>query len=676
MSDTNSLSYRPEVDGLRAVAVCAVIANHFNHSLLLGGFLGVDIFFVISWYVITRSLIGREYRGLGDMLAHFYARRVKRILPALIACVVITAIVGSLFVNPASPDYRTSLTTGLFSLFGLSNLYLFKQAVDYFGSSATLNLFTHTWSLAVEEQFYVLFPALFWYFGFGTLKTTSRNKFIFVMSLLSALSLALFVGMHLLSVSRAYYMFPPRFWELGIGCLVALAPANALTRHGSTWSWSATGVLLIALALPPELQLYTTIAAVIASGVLIMTLQQKHPIYRLLASRLMVSIGLISYSLYLWHWSILALSRWTIGIHLWSAPIQLLTMFGLAALSYVLIERPLRQANWSRFRLGTIAYGLAAATCAAVLVLMLRSGVGEKLYTGAPADMAAKGAESLFDGKRLSGIVQWRARDCILSSDMEVGKKIDLNHCTLGGQLPNAPRFLVIGNSYSAAELEMYGAVPDAALGSISVTSTWGASATPSLENKSAWSKANTYYWNEVIPLLVAQLKEGDVLVMINDLSDLAPVTNTRSNQEKLDTLKGDLTHLAESLDAKGVKIIFQAGTPFLRDAQCPPDAALNQWFNFGQNTPCSYHTRTYTISRLAALNDTLIQVQRENANFFILDLMPVLCPEDICRFQDRNGVFLYRDIFSHPSLEAGALSHSAFLAVAKRATAAPVPTS
>lgn len=150
-------SYRPEIDGLRAVAVLAVMINHFDPDLLPGGYLGVDVFFVISGCVITASLM-REERAVGmlSMMTHFYRRRVKRIQPALVVCVAVVSLFICFF-NP-SPDQ--SLWTGLASLAGASNIYLLDKSTDYFASSSELNPFLHTWSLGVEEQFYLLYPIL------------------------------------------------------------------------------------------------------------------------------------------------------------------------------------------------------------------------------------------------------------------------------------------------------------------------------------------------------------------------------------------------------------------------------------------------------------------------------------------------------------------------------------
>jgi peptidoglycan/LPS O-acetylase OafA/YrhL len=154
-------SYRPEIDGIRAFAIIAVIINHFSKEVLPSGYLGVDIFFAISGFVITSSLAQRTNKNFGDFLTEFYSKRIKRLVPALIFFVVISSISICLF----SSAPGTSLKAGILSLAGLSNLYFLGKTTDYFAASTELNIFIHTWSLGVEEQFYFLFPFIAWLTG-------------------------------------------------------------------------------------------------------------------------------------------------------------------------------------------------------------------------------------------------------------------------------------------------------------------------------------------------------------------------------------------------------------------------------------------------------------------------------------------------------------------------------
>jgi peptidoglycan/LPS O-acetylase OafA/YrhL len=205
---TRKNPYRLEIDGLRALAVTAVIINHFNKDLLPSGYLGVDIFFVISGYVITSSLANRQSRSFRDFITGFYERRIKRLVPALAAFVLATSILISL----VNPDPGSALKTGIFSLFGISNMSLFQQSVNYFAESTELNPFTHTWSLGVEEQFYLLFPFLIWFSGFGRQAQNGARNLFFWTGALTMVSLASFIFLYQTNQPAAYFLMPPRFW--------------------------------------------------------------------------------------------------------------------------------------------------------------------------------------------------------------------------------------------------------------------------------------------------------------------------------------------------------------------------------------------------------------------------------------------------------------------------------
>ena len=307
---------RPEIDGLRAFAVAAVIINHFNKDILPGGYLGVDIFFVISGYVITSSLAGRPSKNFKDFISGFYERRIKRLVPALSAFVLIASITICLF----NPNPEPSLRTGLTSLFGLSNLYLLKQSTDYFAQSTELNVFTHTWSLGVEEQFYILFPFLIWFSGFSQqTKNGARNLFLLVGALTVA-SLIGFLYLYQSNQPAAYFLMPSRFWEMASGCLIFIVFQKSKRFEQYLKRFPSFIVMLLIIAvmyLPISIAAISTIAVVILSSILIGSLEKGTSTFKFLTNSRVVYIGLISYSLYLWHWGVLSISRWTVGIHWW-----------------------------------------------------------------------------------------------------------------------------------------------------------------------------------------------------------------------------------------------------------------------------------------------------------------------------------------------------------------------
>ncbi len=339
--------YRPEIDGLRAFAVIAVIINHFNKEILPNGYLGVDIFFVISGFVITSSLYQRPSKNFKDFISGFYERRIKRLVPALSVFVLVMSIAICLF----NPVPILSLRTGLTSLFGLSNLYLLKQSTDYFALSTELNVFTHTWSLGVEEQFYILFPFLIWFSGFGRqTKNGSRNLFLTV-STLTIASLIGFLYLYPTNQPAAYFLMPSRLWEMASGCLLFIGFQKRKSIEQLLEKVPPIILLTLIIGvmyLPISLATVSTILVVFLSMLLIGSLKKGTKLYTFFTNSKVVYIGLISYSLYLWHWGVLSISRWTIGIHWWSLPFQLALIFGIAIASYQYIETPLRKGYWFR----------------------------------------------------------------------------------------------------------------------------------------------------------------------------------------------------------------------------------------------------------------------------------------------------------------------------------------
>jgi len=362
-SNSRTSRYLPEIDGLRAFAVVAVIINHFNKDLLPCGYLGVDIFFVISGYVITSSLANRKSKNIQEFVTAFYGRRIKRLVPALVVFIVITSILITLF----NPDPNAAIKTGISALFGLSNLYLLKQSTNYFAQSTELNPFAHTWSLGVEEQFYFIFPFLFWYSGFGQQKPGGERKLLAWVGAITIASLTGFIYLYETNQPAAYFLLMPRFWEIAAGCLVFVGfqSRSRLKKSLDQIPLSLVVVSMVAImVLPTTLAVPNTIGIVVLTSLLIACLNKEVLTYKLYTNKSVLYVGRISYSLYLWHWTVLSISRWTTGIYWWSAPIQIALMTALSIASYSLIEKPFRKdLPWSRLGLATrMALVYATAT--------------------------------------------------------------------------------------------------------------------------------------------------------------------------------------------------------------------------------------------------------------------------------------------------------------------------
>jgi len=654
--------YRPDIDGLRAGAVLAVIVNHFDPGLLPGGYLGVDIFFVISGYVITGSLTNYPHATLSSFITSFYARRMKRLLPVLCAFVLVTVLLGSLFVYPSKEEYKNSLMAALYAILGSSNIYLYLRSVDYFGASAELNLFSHTWSLGVEEQFYVIYPFLLW----CTFLRQGKARFGPV-TILSIACMASFVGYivaNKVNPMQAYFLMPPRFWELGAGCIAYFVTPPGTPKTAAPIAIVSFLALCFSLFPDESAGLYMTPVAVLSTAFLIAWTKPGGPMCNFLCAKPLVWIGLISYSLYLWHWSVFVIARLTFGLTYESAPILILIIFGLASLSYYYVELPFRTMSWGKSGLRAILKGGLLIVLSFTIVQLILVPFRGAFYLGEKTSLIDKGIHTLAAQRYRQGQLLWTPKDCVLQSDSDVGKKINLVGCALRSEHAAKRRFLVIGNSFSAAEFEMYSVLDDEGLGQVSATSAWAVPPVPQSEYAPPWAKSNAYYWDSVIPSLLGELKAGDVVIMVNDLTVLSPHNSSEPN--RIDVFKQALASIARSLEPKGIQIIFQGGLPFMRDAHCNPDLAKPQWFHVGGQELCRYYSRADSLKRLSPITEAIIELSREYKNFHVLDLFDVYCPGSVCRFYTDDGIFLYRDAI-HPSVEANLRARGPFLELVKK---------
>jgi peptidoglycan/LPS O-acetylase OafA/YrhL len=397
------MRYRPEVDGLRSVAVVPVILFHAGLSAIRGGFVGVDVFFVISGYLITSIIIDQHQRGTFSLL-DFYARRARRILPALFLVVLCMVPFAWLWMVPGQLREASQSVVAV-SVFA-SNV-LFWLHSGYFDRLAAERPLLHTWSLGVEEQFYLLFPVTFlllWRFGKRWLGA--------VVVALAIVSLTLAEYWQPWDASAAFYLLPTRAWELAIGVLCALSQF----KQGQLKSelLSAVGLVLIATSVfvydetVPFPSLYTLVP-VGGTALVILFAAQHTRTARLLSARPLVGIGLVSYSAYLWHQPLFALAR----IRSFEPPgtFVMLALSGLSVLlayvSWRFVEQPIRHfRGWSPSRVLVVA--------AAVSAVFLGIGAWGYLTDGFRTVKTTGEQRALLDHARISpkrGACHTRGRD-------------------------------------------------------------------------------------------------------------------------------------------------------------------------------------------------------------------------------------------------------------------------
>ena len=357
-----SIPFRPDIEGSRALAVGLVIASHARLPFLRGGFVGVDIFFVLSGYLIT-SLLMREISSSGTVnFTRFYARRARRLLPAAITMILVVCGAEAIIMNPLAQftTLKAALATVLYS----SNLYFAHLQLQYFFQPSATNPLLHTWSLAVEEQFYLIWPVLLLFLARAIKSARGRS---IALAAISLASFALCVWLTERNSILAFFETQARVWEFGAGGLLVFIPERWLTERRRLWSWFG-GIGLITLIVGAELihdSMYPGyVAAIPVLGTLLLLLAgvgaPESPALRLLSTRPAQATGRLSYSLYLWHWPVLVIGQQLIPNA--SVPIRLGLIAGaclIAAATYGAIEAPIRFQPFLIARSG-LTLGLAA----------------------------------------------------------------------------------------------------------------------------------------------------------------------------------------------------------------------------------------------------------------------------------------------------------------------------
>lgn len=377
--------YLPHIDGLRALAVIAVILYHANVPFLTGGFAGVDVFFTISGFVITRLVIAEIAEGTFSVFG-FYARRIRRLLPALLPVLLAVAALGWFVMLP--DDYANLGNAIIATLLFCANIFFWREA-DYFITSTKTEPLLNMWSLGVEEQFYLFAPFLL----LGLVKL-ARGRFL--LSALAVLALASFF-LSLWALPRSpvatFYLLPMRAWEIILGSMLAVAMRGgaigalvvkggslntALTSLGLAMLFWSFFVLDSATPFPGAAALPACLgtAMVIAGG----TNAVARP---LLENRAALAIGLVSYAAYLWHWPLLALWRYrNFGDLVWQegVPILLLSLC-LAVASYRLVEGPFRHGRWRGLPAPWLALGVAIPVLVTGILLRVGDGFPQRVST-------------------------------------------------------------------------------------------------------------------------------------------------------------------------------------------------------------------------------------------------------------------------------------------------------
>ena len=661
LSPVTRTPYFPYIDGLRALAVLAVLIYHLHASWLPGGFVGVDVFFVISGFVVSASIDSFQGRNPFHFFAYFYARRIKRIFPALIVCLLVTAYMTALLV-PSSWLSDVNQRVGLSAFFGLSNFLLAQTGRDYFAPTTEFNPYTHTWSLAVEEQFYLVFPLLFMAWLIGP-KGRVASIGLFVVGAIASMIFAYWQS-HVAPTS-AYFLSPSRFWELAAGVLLFQLTQQkpVLTNPTPGKARGIFGLLSLLLLLgalaftsPLDFPFPGALFAVIGTVGVIYCLHRHDELSRLhavLGSKPLVSIGRISYSLYLWHWPVFVLFRWTVGLDaVWTRIAAVVLAFALAYASYRWVENPVRHSRVLR-RVPQFALVLIGLACiggswwAAGKIVLSEPQISMSTVTLNPDVWYPHGPATDVNHP-----------GCIADPEyinVEGTTKLMFKPHGCQPERPVATNTIyVIGDSHAMAYEGMFKQYALRNARNVVVYSNGGCPFVAlqpwrDIENP-------TCMRNQEISLrdLRANVKPGDVLFLpslrVTRLSDQwVGISEATADREMLGAkgyarrrraVVAAVDTLKEFAD-NGVQIVFEGPKPVFK----APPFRCGDWFN-ANNPICApgFSVSKMILNRYRQpILRSLTDITRQLPNATVWDPFPILCPEEYC-YAFREGKPLYLD--------------------------------
>lgn len=638
------LAYQNELQGLRAIAVIAVILAHAKIGLFSGGFIGVDIFFVLSGYLISKILILENQCDGTVNLLNFYSRRIKRLLPSLTLMIVMTTLLSSYLLPKA--DFLVLTSSWLSALTWTSNFYFALENVDYFATSVSKDIFLHTWSLAVEEQFYLLWPLLF---ISGTLRiatnsktsTVGRPSFFKVILILALLSFLAMLYLIKTNPHHAYYLMPSRIWQFCFGAFVAiihirsdnpqvLSTTNAnLASTAGIIGLTTLGGGIVGLNANLTYPGFWALIPSVGTALIIWSCNQNKTglVAHILSHPVLVWIGDRSYSLYLWHWPILVL-----GFILYPEPnLNHLLLFVLcfvliSMLNYRLVEIPFWKGKFSRKSpLKTILIALLATAIAVSLTLKERSNISKKISM-ANNEMALtiNRARSDLPAIYSLGCDTWysdaEVMPCITNDGNEKSKTIVFLGDSAGGQW--IPAILSI---YKSPEWRVV------------------------ILTKSACAIVDEDYYYERIgkEYKVCRQWRDAAIESIEKYNPNTIIVGSSSNYSfsKTQWLEGS-QRIFNDLSIISEKVIVLAPTPILSfnapncllDHQTELSEVIHGTSSYKQF--CSEENK----SNSKLVGQYLTHAMATHPNVKLLNLNDLVCPNNICSSFNKSAEFVYRD--------------------------------
>lgn len=635
--------YLTYIDGVRAFAILSIFVYHLNPHMLPGGFAGVDVFFVISGYLVSLSLDKYKDINLPGILARFYSGRIKRIFPALLFCLLITILLTVLFI-PDSYLSSTHVKTAFYSFFGVSNIFLASGHSDYFGPTAEFNPFTHTWALGVEEQFYLVFPFIFFFWRIGRHVYKKLSDAAFFLLFLISLGISSYYTQ--VNQMYGYYLITSRFWELAAGILLYQFLESKYEfflkpyyKQFVVLSWLAFFCILISFVISDKNNFPFPWGLLSVFGTFLLLLSfhytQSGFIYRIHNNLIAVTIGKMSYSIYLWHWPVIILFKWTVGIDgpIKVASVVIITLL-MSCFSYYFIENFfLKSATVQRFpRNAVIACGVAA--------VLFSSYFGHCLF-----NKREKFTFSIMKNRLLwypdSYAVNEKTSDRqphVAHNVFNGGDKISINNARVSDNRSNV---FLLGDSHAWAYTTLIKKFVSETGQSAVIYWMSGCGDTFNItpENMPPVCKEFLRY---SLSEIGSQAKQGDVLFLVSlklnrftqqwENFDVNEQKRRMSSKEVVEARKKTVSaniEMFRPLADKGVRVVFEAPKPIFKS----PPFRCASWFN-KSNPVCKpglVVDRNELLLYRQPVMDLIEKVTEALPNSSIFDPFTTLCPGTVC---------------------------------------------
>jgi peptidoglycan/LPS O-acetylase OafA/YrhL len=628
------------IDGLRAVSIIAVVLFHLESRLLPSGFAGVDVFFVLSGFIISGSLHDRRFTDALDLFATFYGRRFRRIVPALLFMLIVTCALVVLFVPQGFAPSGGLRQIASSAFLGFSNVRL-AFSTDYFFPLAEFDPFTHTWSLAVEEQFYVIFPTI--YLLLKAQRTA--NAGLVILFVLCAASFAYGCFEPRMAINLGFYSSPARFWEIGSGVLLYSLFARVGLYHPrpsrEIRPLSCAGALLLLAAFVVSVpQTYPILGALLPVAGTLCLIAALHgrtlasTVGKALTSTPIVSIGVVSYSLYLWHWPVFSLFRWTIGFNeVWQKALALLLAVTMALISYWYVERPFRRAAWLQPPQRAIPVFLIA-------IALLWWG-GDRMFANfrhISLSVVNRQRDDWF-GPRPPEV---RAATCRVESHFILGEVLTPLDCGA----PSAPALFTIGDSHALGYRPMLSEYAQRTGASVRLYSA------PCGFPRITLPRADCTATDDAIIADVGRrARPGDVVFLPSlrvprfrdqwDAREHDTAAEWRAAEERFDAAVNKSVVMLQAVSPTGVRIVFELPKPIFRI----PVFRCADWYN-RFNPACAGGSEFDRATLLDYRRPVLAfadALRSRIEGFSTWDPFPTLCPGEVCSMW-RSGRPLFFD--------------------------------